>query len=148
MTYDMGKPPCHNSPLYHSGMTRKISAEESIQKHVEAGMSIDWLNLGIPFYGHGDIYDSDVKYVKMDEILDSDGPYKGKNIRKWDDVAKVPYLVDEDGNVLLTYEDEESIGYKCKFIKAKKMLGAMFWEYRHDDKGGTMRKAVYNGLYK
>ena len=126
MTYDMGKPPYHNSPLYHSDRTKSISAEESVDKHIAAGIPADWLNLGIPFYGHGNEtnFDADVKYNVMAGIFNS-----GNYIRKWDEVAKVPYLTDDLEQMLLTYDDAESIGYKCNFIKTKGMLGAMFWEY-------------------
>lgn len=144
MTYDMGDPPYHNSPLYHSVMTKSISAEESIDKHIAAGIPANWLNLGIPFYGHGDgtNFTSDVTYNAMSAIFTS-----GKYTRKWDEVAKVPYLTDASGSMLLSYEDSESIGYKCNFIRTKGMMGAMFWEYRHDDSQGTLRRAVYQGLY-
>ena len=73
--------------------------------------------------------------------------YYGKNIRKWDDVAKVPYLVDGDGNMLLGYDDAESVGYKGKYVKDKNLCGAMFWEFRHDDAQGTLRKALCKAIY-
>ena len=77
----------------------------------------------------------------------SSSKYEGKNIRKWDAVAKVPYLVDNSGNVLLGYDDEESVTFKGEYVKTKKLLGAMFWEYRHDDSQGTLRKALCRAIY-
>lgn len=52
MTYDMGKPPCHNAGLYKSSMTRR-SCDESVALHIKAGIPPEKLALGIPFYGHG-----------------------------------------------------------------------------------------------
>lgn len=149
MTYDMGKPPYHNSTLYHSALTRSTSCEESVEKHRKAGVPLDRQNLGVPFYGHGiSPYAEDVKFREMSAILSAtSGTYAGKNIRRWDDIAKVPYLVDGDGTMLLGYDDAESVAWKGRFVLEKGLLGAMFWEYRHDDDAGTLRKSLYNAIY-
>lgn len=148
MTYDMGDPPYHNAPLYYSkAITRKISAEQSIEAHLKAGVPLNRMNLGVPFYGHGTSpYADDVKFSQMEAIFSSSS-YSGKNIRKWDDTAKVPYLVDSEGNFLLGYDDAMSIGYKGQFVLQKGLLGAMVWEYRHDDSNGTLRKALCSAIY-
>ncbi len=148
MTYDMGDPPYHNAPLYYSAsITKSRSADQSIMLHLNSGVPLDRQVMGVPFYGHGtDPYDDDVKFNKMDEIFTS-SKYKGKNIRKWDAVAKVPYLTDESGTFLLGYDDEESVTIKGEYVKNKKLLGAMFWEYRHDDSQGTLRKALCRAIY-
>ena len=147
MTYDMGKPPKHNSPLYRSATFSQTSCQESIELHVKAGVPRSRQNMGVPFYGHGiSPYASDVKYNEMKEIL-SGSKYAGKNIRRWDDTAKVPYLVDESGTILLSYDDPESVEIKGKFVKDNNILGAMFWEFRHDDSSGSMRKALCKGIY-
>ena len=148
MTYDMGNPPYHNAPLYYSSsITKKRSVDQSITLHVSKGIPVSRLVMGVPFYGHGtDPYKSDVKYNEMAGIFSS-SKYEGKNIRKWDAVAKVPYLVDNSGNVLLGYDDEESVTFKGEYVKTKKLLGAMFWEYRHDDSQGTLRKALCRAIY-
>ena len=149
MTYDMGKPPKHNSPLYRSSTFSQTSCQESIELHVKAGVARNRMNMGVPFYGHGITpYASDVKYNEMAEILKAtSGTYAGKNIRRWDDVAKVPYLTDELNTIYLGYDDPESVEIKGKFVKDSGILGAMFWEFRHDDSSGSMRKALCKGMY-
>lgn len=148
MTYDMGDPPYHNAPLYYSAaITKKRSADQSINLHLTGGVPLNRQVLGVPFYGHGTSpYKDDVKYNEMANIFSS-STYAGKNIRKWDAVAKVPYLVDEAGTFLLGYDDEESVTYKGEYVVQKKLLGAMFWEYRHDDSQGTLRKALCKAIY-
>ena len=148
MTYDMGDPPYHNAPLYYSAaITRKRSVDQSITQHFAAGVPLNRQVMGVPFYGHGtDPYKDDVKYNEMAGIFSS-SKYEGKNIRKWDSVAKVPYLVDESGNFLLGYDDQESVTYKGQYVVQKNLLGAMFWEYRHDDSQGTLRKALCKASY-
>lgn len=148
MTYDMGDPPYHNAPLYYSAaITRKRSVDQSITQHFAAGVPLNRQVMGVPFYGHGtDPYKDDVKFNEMAGIFSS-SKYEGKNIRKWDSVAKVPYLVDESGNFLLGYDDQESVTYKGQYVVQKNLLGAMFWEYRHDDSQGTLRKALCKAIY-
>lgn len=148
MTYDMGDPPYHNAPLYYSSaITKKRSVDQSITAHLSAGVPLNRQVMGVPFYGHGTSpYKDDVKYNEMSEIFSS-SKYAGKNIRKWDSVAKVPYLVDEAGTFLLGYDDPESVTEKGKYVVQKKLLGAMFWEYRHDDSQGSLRKALCTAIY-
>ena len=158
MTYDMGSSPNgHNSPLYKSSTFSSRSCQESIQLHVKAGVPMSRQNLGVPFYGKAEknpttkIYEYTVKYNEMDEILNK-GTYKGKdvsayNIRKWDDVAKVPYLTDASGRNYLSYDDPESVAEKGKFVLANGLFGAMFWEYRHDDSNHSLLKSLYGAIY-
>ncbi len=148
MTYDMGKPPYHNSTLYRSSLTSSRSCEESVEAHRKAGVPLDRMVLGVPFYGHGTSpYDEDVTFNEMSAIL-SGGTYSGKNIRRWDDTAKVPCLVDGSGTMLLGYDDAESVACKGAFALSKGLRGVMFWEFRHDDASGTLRTALYNSIYQ
>ena len=153
MTYSMGDPPYHNSPLYRSSLTRRRSGEESIEIFHNQGVPYDRMNYGIGFYGHGDddIYPSSVPYYLAREALEK-GLVNGKevagyNIRHWDDVGKNCYLGDAAGTMYASYEDVESIGYRIAFAKGKGMLGVFAWEYREDDSEGTLRHALYNGMY-
>ena len=158
MTYDMGSAPKgHNSPLYRSAQFNHRSCDESVDLHVTAGVPVNRQNLGVPFYGKAEknpavkVYEYEVKYNEMDEILNRN-KYKGKdvtgkNIRKWDSTAKVPYLTDTSGNNLLSYDDPESVTCKGEYVLSKKMLGAMFWEYRHDDDNQSMLKALVKAIY-
>jgi chitinase len=59
--------------------------------------------------------------------------YINKNgfTRYWDDAAKAPYLF--GGNEFISYDDEESIRYKCEYVKDNNMLGIMYWEHSCDD---------------
>jgi chitinase len=158
MTYDMGSAPKgHNSPLYRSAQFNHRSCDESVDLHVTAGVPVNRQNLGVPFYGKAEknpavkVYEYEVKYNEMDEILNRN-KYKGKdvtgkNIRKWDSTAKVPYLTDTSGNNLLSYDDPESVTCKGEYVLSKKMLGAMFWEYRHDDDSQSLLKALVKSIY-
>ena len=158
MTYDMGAAPNgHNSPLYRSTVFNQRSCDESVELHLKAGIPLNRQNLGVPFYGKAEknpavkIYEYEVKYNEMDEILNK-GTYKGKDVsgynkRKWDPIAKVPYLTDLAGRNMLSYDDAESVAAKGAYVNEKKLLGAMFWEYRHDDGRQTLLKALVKAIY-
>ena len=153
MTYSMGNPPYHNSPLYRSTLTRSRSGEESIEIFHKQGVPYNRMNYGLAFYGHADgtIYPSSMPYNKIVEALTTnevDGKsVAGYNIRHWDDTGKNVYLGDSSGNMYASYEDTESLSYRVAFVKTKGMLGAFSWEYREDDNVGTLRNYVYNAFY-
>ncbi|WP_321333896.1 glycosyl hydrolase family 18 protein [uncultured Bacteroides sp.] len=141
MTYDMASAPKHHSGLYRSNMTGWLSCEESVEKHIKAGIPIHKLVLGIPFYGHGrDQVPNYINYNKIKELTNYTA--------QWDDVAKAPYLTDSTGRVVCNYDDERSIKIKCSYLLNKGMLGAMYWDYGGDDKEGTLQNALFKGIMK
>ena len=160
MTYDMGAAPNgHNSPLFRSATFDQRSCDESIELHLKAGVPLDRQVMGIPFYGKAEknpsadskIFDYSVKYYETPDILEK-GTYKGKALarpvsRRWEATSKVPYLVDGSGKNVLSYDDPESLTEKGKYVKEKKILGAMFWEYRYDTTDKALLKALVNAVY-
>ena len=59
----------------------------------------------------------------------------------------VPYLQDELGQNVLSYDDAESVELKGEYVKQGGYLGAMFWEYRCDDSKNTLLRALCKALY-
>lgn len=141
MSYDMARPPHHHSGLYRSEHTGDTSVDEAVRAHVDAGVPLNKLVMGIPFYGRGSKKIENFSDYK--QIIELTGFEK-----KWDDMAKAPYLTDESGEFVCGYDDPRSIAIKCNYILEKGMLGAMYWDYDGDDNEGALRKAVYNGLNK
>lgn len=160
MTYDMGAAPNgHNSALHKSSTFSSRSCEESVELHQKAGVPLGRQVMGIPFYGKAEkspaagtkIFEYSVKYNEMAAIL-NDGLYKSKPLarpvsRRWESTACVPYLVDESGKNVLSYDDEESVAAKGAFIKSKGLLGGMFWEFRYDSEDMALQKALVKALY-
>ena len=137
MMYDVGTPPYHHASLYRSEKSGRVTAQEALQAHLDAGMPVNKLVLGVPFYGRSVNGFGDTAYgalVKRTDVT-----------RVWDDIAKVPYLVKE-GEFVCTYEDAESLAWKCRFVKEMGIRGVMYWEYRCDDEAGTLRNAVWKGI--
>ena len=140
MTYDMGDPPKHNAALYRSSMASE-SCDESVQKHLSAGVPLEKIVLGIPFYGHGDGKAFE-DYVDFKDISVSAGKY---NVL-WDNTAKVPYVTDAAGKMVLTYDNEQSVGLKAEYVSEKSLAGAMYWNIEADDANWTLSKAVASRL--
>ena len=139
MTYDMGKPPYHNAGLYPSSSTKR-SCDESVEYHRDAGVPYNKIVLGMPFYGHG----NDVDFTS--ECLDFRDIKTDGYVEKWDNVAMVPYLADESGTMVLSYDNERSIGLKADYVKSRGLLGAMYWNIEADDSSWTLSKAVASRL--
>jgi chitinase len=141
MTYDMGGAPKHHAALYASENSGWMNAHESVDAHVKAGVPLNKLTLGMPFYGRGSKEIGD--FMDYKKIITLTG-----FTEKWDDVSKTPYLVNSAGEIVCSFENPRSIEIKCKYLLEKGMLGAMYWDYDGDDAEGTLRKAVYNGVIK
>jgi chitinase len=139
MTYDMGNPPYHHSGLYRSKYIKELSVDEAVDEHIKAGMPLNKLVLGMPFYGRGT--DSIPNFIDYKRIVKLTGFHS-----KWDDEAKVPFLENANGDMVCTYENPQSIKIKIQYLINRGMLGAMFWEYSGDAEDGILRKTIYNTL--
>ena len=140
MSYDMGKPPTHNAALYPSTLS-KMSCDEAVAKHYAKGVPYDKMTLGMAFFGRVDRNILEGDELDYNEIIGLTGFNKC-----WDDVAKVPYLTDGAGTMVLSYDDEVSIGLKADYVKQKGLLGAMYWDIEADDSNWTLGKAVASRL--
>lgn len=141
MTYDMSNAPLHHSPLYRSENTKEFSLDEAVDAHINAGVSPDKLTMGMPFYGRGGKELPNMNYSKIAEVTEG-------YTEQWDDVAKVPYLTNAEGVLVLGYDNPRSLAIKCEYIRNKGLLGGMYWEYNADNEEGDLRRTVYEGLIK
>ena len=139
MTYDMSGAPKHHSGLYRSSHSAYITADESVKKHVKAGVPAAKLVLGIPFYGHGQApLPGWMDYKNIIQL-------KGYEFH-WDDTAKAPYVTDTTGKILMNYDNPASISIKCQYILENGLLGGMFWDYKGDTEDGELQKTLFEGL--
>jgi chitinase len=141
MAYDMASPPFHHAGLFTSAFTKDNSVAQAVDLHIKAGVPPQKLVLGIPFYGRGN--QEIGGFIDYNKILKLEGYQE-----IWDDVAKAPYLVNAKDEFVCSFENENSIKEKCRFIKQKGLLGAMYWDYAGDDSKATLSKAVVSGILK
>ncbi|MHA4738071.1 glycoside hydrolase family 18 protein [Dyadobacter sp. MSC1_007] len=147
MTYDLfqGDTVVHHAGLYPTDIYKTAkSADNAVKAFNAAGVPMEKLVMGIPFYGRkftvakmekglGQIrtkqeYIDGYTYIK-DSLVNKKGYQEYR-----DEVAKAPYLLNATTGEVLSYDDEQSVREKCKYVLDKKLGGVMFWEYDSDPK--------------
>jgi chitinase len=148
MTYDFNGPwdaqSGHNSPLYPPGgddSLRNIDAALKLYT-VTYGIPAAKVNLGVPFYGHtytqctslhASHRGSDTLHFSAQGCFYYDiVQQRDTFVRFWDDRAKVPYLVSASWNMLVSYDDEESVGHKAQYVLDQNACGLIIWEITGD----------------
>ncbi len=81
-------------------------------------------------------------FAEIKEMLKGDFGY----VRYFNDKTKTPWLHNAKHGLFITYDDEEAIRFKAKYIKEQKLAGAMFWHLGQDDADGTLLAALHRGL--
>lgn len=165
MTYDLyhgnDKVTGHHSPLDQSkhGDQSRNSSMSAVDGHIRAGVPVEKIVLGIPFYGRGW---ADVKpqnnglyqpaagkhyFISHDELV---AKYINKNgfVRYWDANAKAPYLWNPTSRMFISYADVESFDPKITYVKQKGLAGVMFWEYIYDLKQDKLLNHLVSEIRK
>lgn len=108
-----------------SPVAGQCTAEEAVMMHIAAGLDPSKLVLGMPFYGKSG---GGVEYP-LQKLFWETGECGEGYSERWDEIAQVPYIADDEGNFVYGFENEQSIRAKCRFAKEHHLLGAMYWEY-------------------
>jgi len=123
----------HNAPLY--------ATQESVNTSIvflteKMGVPPEKIMMGVPFYGrkfharrlYGESTGGEgIAYRDIVRIMNEGGwSYH------WDDVSRVPYLVNESGTELIFFDDPESIALKCRYAGEKNLRGVMIWALGSD----------------
>lgn len=144
-----------NAPLYHpydSGTgLGNWSVDASVNSWLIAGFPKEKLVMGVPFYGY--IYKSvpninlglyqtysggaSISYANIAANYLNKPEFK----RYFHGEALVPWLF--DGSTFISYEDEQSIAAKARYIKEKGLGGAMIWEISQDP-----NRVLLNALFQ
>jgi Chitinase len=151
MTYDYYGPwsstTGHHANLYNNPSDPAWggwSTAQTVDAFLAAGVPASQLVIGVAFYGrawkgvpdagvHGlfqkykeNAFPDGLSWPDLKKLLDPGSGYT----RYWDDVAKAPFLY--NGDVFITYTDQQEIAEIGAYVKQKGLGGVMTWEYGHD----------------
>jgi GH18 family chitinase len=141
MTYDfMGSwvtTAYHNSPLYPPQSSTEGSVHTGIQYlNITRGIPKQQILLGIPFYGRGcnavGLFqphtggDAEYYYSQVVPKIGNGWTYF------WDDICKVPYLMNTGSTKYITFDDTTSVRLKCEYCTKNGLAGVMIWALGQD----------------
>ncbi|MBS5315568.1 MAG: hypothetical protein KHY44_04160 [Clostridiales bacterium] len=146
----------HTCPTkMNTDLVKEGSVEENIETFIKNGVPPEKLIIGAAFYSRQwrEVENKNNGLHSYAGAPSDYGPgytylirnYVNKNgyTRYWDDVAHAPYLF--NGDNFITYEDEDSLKYKCYLVKKWKIAGIMAWEYSYDEEH-TLITLMYDAL--
>lgn len=149
----------HHTNLYPSvSYENENSTHKAVNIFTEAGVPRQKLVIGMAFYGRSCIVaDSADNGLHQKSIAPATGENYGyiKDslvnqkgfVRYWDPKAKAPYLFNQTTKQFISYDDDQSVAEKCKYVTQQKLGGVMFWEYSCDPKGYLLL-TIYKNLLK
>ena len=146
MSYDLHNSgrTCHHTALYSSNNTPYGSVDSSVKSFVKAGFPKSKIVIGAAFYGRVWKLSSNPSVPMGATNVVSGGGYEtftsikqsyiGKSTVRtyWDSVSHAPYLYDSATKTFISYDNETSLIYKCKYLRDNDLAGIMFWDYGED----------------
>ena len=150
----------HNSNIYRNpnDSSNGGSTDQGLRSYLTAFVPPNKIQMGVAFYGrafagvqpgpNGDgLYqkytsipfsNGYLTWAQIKELLEPDSGFT----RYWDDVAKAPYLY--NGDIWITYTDQQQIEELVKFSKEKGLGGFFSWEYGTDINGDLLKALFEN----
>lgn len=166
MTYDFAgawsNTTGHHAPLYASSFDSSKGAamrngHAAAQAYRAAGVPAEKIVFGVPFYGRGWKGVSNAnnglfqKFNGIPQGTRSGGAFDYRDLKKnylptyarfWDDAAQVPWLYNRATQVMISYDDAESLTRKAEYVVANQLGGVMIWEISTDDEQGSLIHAL------
>ena len=137
----------HNSPLHPPAVgNAALSVASAFEMFTQTyNVAPEKLNLGIAFYGRSltgctALHGTHSGGVDAATFADDEGMPMYYNIldkmnlftRYWDSTAEVPYLLGNNIQTFLSYDDEESIAKKAQYAVDNDARGVIIWEITGD----------------
>jgi chitinase len=158
----------HNAPLYASSLdpaktqsAQAYNGHAAVQAYIAAGVPPNKIVFGVPFYGRGWKQVASANnglfqtFNGVPQGTRGGGAFDYRDLQKnylptytrfWDATAQVPWLYNPATQVMISYDDAESLARKAEYVKANKLGGVMIWEISTDDEQGSLLNAIYTRL--
>jgi chitinase len=159
MTYDLihgySRISGHHTPLYSTPQQTE-STDHAVQLLIQKGVPRDQIIIGAVMYGR-------FFQMEVDSLVDLNAPchflygfpYKRMQdslatergfVIKWDSIAQAPYAINEDRNILATYDDKRSMALKTQYAMDQGLGGIMFWQLCDDKPKGGLLDVIYENV--
>ena len=164
MTYDFhgggNRVTGHHSNFTHSPNDpdlRARSVKIAVDQHINAGIPIEKLVLGVPFYGRwwkGAYPENNglfqptygptgaTNYFQLADSIRLDPEFE----EFWDEGSQAPFIYRKADSLFVTYENSKSLELKINYIIDQNMGGIMFWQFNGDN--GDLLDVISKKLVK
>ncbi|MBW7886778.1 MAG: hypothetical protein H3C35_00280 [Bacteroidetes bacterium] len=134
----------HNSALYASSALDTVNTIDATVRYYRETLHVpsQKINIGVPFYGQSFSQCAGLYKAQsgMDTALFSPSGAFYYNIvhvltkqnRRWDSNAKVPYIILPEKNTLISFDDQESVAEKARYVLHHHLRGVIIWEITGD----------------
>lgn len=153
-----------NAPLYgttdpdqpQDSVSLQANAHTAVQHCLDRGVPPDKLVLGVPFYGrawrgvpeaHNGLHQphqGEAQLTATWRALRANALYGMP--RFWHEQARVPWLYDAAQQVMVSYDDPDSVHLKAEYVRERSLGGVMFWQIAADDADHTLLQSLLEGL--
>lgn len=139
-----------------SGAQSSANADAAVKWYLSHGVPAEKIVLGVPFYGTVWTGVSATNHGLFQSFSGREGEGDGVPFRKihqelasytryWDEKAQAPWLYSSSG-VMISYEDEQALTAKVKYVRQYHLGGVMFWEISQDDKDFDLLQTIYTQM--
>ena len=142
------------APLFSNRMDPRHSnsVQRSIASYRAAGVPVEKMLMGLPFYGYSwsDVEDTNNGLFQEGKGVRDDQPYRyiralsASSAVYREPRSKAPWLF--DGDTFWTYDDATSIGYKISYAIYSRLAGVMIWELSGDTSDAELLGAIHRSL--
>jgi len=164
MTYDYhtgGSIAHFNAPLFpaKNDPTPELTVDASMRAFQQGSAPPEKLLVGIPFFArvYGGVRDVNDGLLqpstrRPDDWHDSDGDWRRlshtrlldpRYTRHWETSAQVPWLYDPRSGTWISYDDQESVRAKMRYVRDHGLGGVVIWEIGADD--GRLMSEIARG---
>jgi chitinase len=142
------------APLFSNRMDPRHSnsVEKSIASYRAAGVPVEKILMGLPFYGYSwsEVEDTNNGLFQEGNGVRADQPYRyirglsaSSSVYR-EQRSKAPWLF--DGDTFWTYDDSTSIQYKISYAVYRHLAGVMIWELSGDTSDAELLHAIHQSL--